>query len=166
MIALARNDSEETQFMQNRFLEMAPQIRRQALRAFRNAGAEARAELTQEAIALAFAMFVRLVRRGKAGLAYPTPLADYSIRQVRAGRRVGCRQNVNDIMSPMAHRAAGPTIPRLACASQRRRWFEPNVMRRSAHRSGRDGSGAPGCGGMVSQVIAAEPADRASTGAG
>ena len=110
MIALLRNDSEDTQFMQQRFLAMLPQIRRQALRAFRSVGAEARAELTQEVIALAFAMFVRLVRRGKAGLAYPTPLADYAIRQVRAGRRVGCRQNVQDIMSPTAHRAAGPTI--------------------------------------------------------
>ncbi len=54
-------------------------------------------------------MFVRLVRRGKAGLAYPTPLADYAIRQVRAGRRVGCRQNAQDIMSPMG---AAPWVRR------------------------------------------------------
>ncbi len=85
MIALARNDSEDTQFVQQRFLAMLPQIRRQALLAFRSAGAEARAELNQEVIALAYSMFDRLVRAGKAGLAYATPLADYSIRQVRAG---------------------------------------------------------------------------------
>ncbi len=112
MIALLRNDSDETQFVQQRFLAMLPQIRRQALRAFRNAGAEARAELTQEAIALAYAMFVRLMRRGKVGLAYPTPLTNYAIRQVRAGRRVGCRQNAQDIMSPVVRRASGPTIQR------------------------------------------------------
>ena len=29
---------------------------------------------------------------------------DYAIRQVRAGRRVGCRQNMQDIMSPVALR--------------------------------------------------------------
>ena len=80
--------------------------------AFRSAGAEARAELTQEVIALAYSMFVRLVRRGKVGLAYATPLADYAIRQVRAGRRFGCRQNSHDIMSPMVRCAAGPTIQR------------------------------------------------------
>ena len=119
MIALLRNDSEYTQFMQQRFLAMLPQIRRQALRAFRSVGAEARAELTQEAIALAFAMFDRLVRRGKASVAYATPLSRFAIRQVRAGRRVGCRQNAQDIMSPMARRASGPTIQRLAAHPER-----------------------------------------------
>ena len=52
-------------------------------------------------------MFIRLVRRGKVGLAYPTPLADYAIRQVRAGRRVGGRQNVQDIMSHRPQCARG-----------------------------------------------------------
>ena len=141
MIALLRNDSDETQFVQQRFLAMLPQIRRQASRAFRNAGAEARAELTQEVIALAFAMLVRLVRRGKVGLAYPTPLADYAIRQVRAGRRVGCRQNRQDIMSPIALRL-GSDDSSGRSASRAGRWFEPNVMRRSTCGSGRDGSSA------------------------
>ena len=107
MIAMLRNDSDDTQFMQQRFLAMLPQIRRQALRAFRNAGAEARTELTQEAIALAYGMFVRLVRQGKAAVAYPTPMAQFAIRQVRAGRRVGCRQNVHDIMWPHPRCARG-----------------------------------------------------------
>ncbi len=131
MIALLRNNSEDTQFVQQRFLAMLPQIRRQALRAFRSAGAEARAELTQEAIALAFAMFVRLVRRGKVGLAYATPLADYAIRQVHAGRRVGCRQNTQDIMSPMVALRLGSVDPTARSASRADWWFEPNVMRRS-----------------------------------
>ncbi len=131
MIATLRRVSEETQFVQQRFLAMLPQIRRQALRAFRNAAAEARAELTQEVIALAFAMFVRLVRRGKVGLAYPTPLTNYAIRQVRAGRRVGCRQNVQDIMSPVAM-CTGPDDPTSRSTSRADRWFELNVMRRSA----------------------------------
>ena len=128
MIALLRNDSEETQFVQQRFLAMLPQIRRQALRAFRSVEAEARAELTQDVIALAFAMFVRLVRQGKEAVAFPTPLADYAIRQVRAGRRVGCRQNVQDIMSHRWRLRSGPTNPRLAAHPAANRWFEPNVM--------------------------------------
>ncbi len=119
MIAMLRKVSEETQFVQQRFLAMLPQIRRQALRAFRSAGAEARAELTQEVIALAYAMFVRLVRQGNEAVAYPTPLGDYAIRQVRAGRRVGCRQNAQDIMSPIARCASGPTNPRFAAHPER-----------------------------------------------
>jgi hypothetical protein len=119
MIALLRNDSEDTQFVQQRFLAMLPQIRRQALVSFRSRGSELRAELTQEVIALAYSMFVRLVCRGKVGLAYPTPLADYAIRQVRAGRRVGCRQNAQDIMAPTARRASGPTIPWLEAHPER-----------------------------------------------
>ena len=163
MIALLRNDSEYTQFMQQRFLAMLPQIRRQALRAFRNAGAEARAELTQEVIALAYSMFVRLVRQGKVGLAYATPLADYAIRQVRAGRRVGCRQNVQDIMSPTVAPRLGSDDPTARSTSRAGRWFELNVMRRSAGRSGRNSSGTLGSGGLVSQSLAAESADRTST---
>jgi hypothetical protein len=56
MIALLRNNSvdNDTELMQERFLSMLPQIRRQAVVAFRNQRAELRAELTQEVIALAY----------------------------------------------------------------------------------------------------------------
>ncbi len=108
MIALLRNGSEETEFVQQRFLAMLPQIRRQVRVAFRGLRVELREERMQEVIALAYAMFVRLVRQGKEAVAYPTPLADYAIRQVRAGRRVGCRQHTQDIMAPTARRARVP----------------------------------------------------------
>ena len=128
MIAMLRNDSEETQFVQQRFLAMLPQIRRQARLAFRGLRVELREERMQEVIALAYAMFVRLVRQGKVGLAYATPLSRFAIRQVRAGRRVGCRQNVQDIMSPVARRSSDATIKLLECASRADWWFEPIVM--------------------------------------
>ena len=107
MIALLRSGSDETQFVQQRFLAMLPQIRRQARVAFRGLRVELREERMQEVIALAYAMFIRLVQQGKASVAYPTPLADYAIRQVRAGRRVGCRQNTKDVMSHRSRRARG-----------------------------------------------------------
>lgn len=53
-----------------------------------------------EVVALAFGMFVRLVRRNKLDPAFPAPLAGYGCRQVRAGRRFGSRLNIRDVTSP------------------------------------------------------------------
>jgi hypothetical protein len=121
MVALSRNNSVKNAdaLVQERFLQMLPQIRQQALLAFRSLRAEARAELTQEVIARAYLMFIRLVRRGKTGLAFPTPLACFAIRQVRAGRRVGCRQNGQDIMSRNRRRSEGLSIQRLEAYHER-----------------------------------------------
>jgi transposase-like protein len=91
---------------------MLPQIRRQALAAFRKQRSEAREELIQEVVANAYRAWVRLVRRGKESVAYPTPLAQFAIRQVRDGRRVGGRQNAQDILSPCAGRLHGFTVER------------------------------------------------------
>ena len=106
MVALVQSNSEvDTQSSQHdRFLAMLPQIRRQALTAFRNQRFEAREELIQEVIANCYRAWVLLVRRGKESVVYPTPLAQYAIRQVRDGRRVGGRLNLHDIMSAQARR--------------------------------------------------------------
>ncbi|HTQ39383.1 MAG TPA: hypothetical protein VMJ32_10160 [Pirellulales bacterium] len=100
-------------FVQDQFLAMLPQIRRQAGIAFRDRRAEAREELIQEVIANAYCAFAQLVRRGKQAVAYPTPLAQFAIRQVRAGRRVGSRLNKQDLLSPYARRIRGFTIERI-----------------------------------------------------
>jgi hypothetical protein len=114
MVALVnRNsvvDSRKTQ--PERFLAMLPQIRRQALAAFRRQRYEAREELIQEVVANAYRAWVLLVRRGIESVAYPTPLARFAIRQVRDGRRIGCRHNAQDIMSPCASRLHGFTVQR------------------------------------------------------
>ena len=114
MVALLKNGltDERKELVHERFLAMLPRIRRQASLAFRHLGTEARHELTQETVANAFCAFVRLARRGKLDLAYPTPLAQYAIRQVRDGRRVGGRQNAQDILSPSAGRLHGFTVER------------------------------------------------------
>jgi hypothetical protein len=54
-----------------------------------------------------------LVSLGKADIVYPTPLADYAIRQTRAGRRVGCNFNVRDVSSPYAQRVQGIVLERI-----------------------------------------------------
>ena len=95
------------------FLTMLPLIRRQAWIAFRGQDAELRHELTQEVVANAYCAFARLVHRGKQGVAYPTPLAQFAIRQVRSGRRVGSQLNKHDLLSSCARRIQGLTIERI-----------------------------------------------------
>ena len=74
------------------FQAMLPQIRRQASIKLRHLRTEAREEFVAEVVARAL-RFARLVEQGRPETARPTPLVIYAIRQVRAGRRVGCRQN-------------------------------------------------------------------------
>ena len=71
------------------FLRMLPRIRKFAARRFRAHGAEAREELTAEAVALAFDMYRRLVDRGLPELAYPAPLAAFACRQVEKSYQEG-----------------------------------------------------------------------------
>ena len=109
MIALMQPDliDGQQELVPDRFLELLPQIRRQASIAFRHYGTEAREELVQSAVALAYQTWVRLVRLGKESLAYATPLAQFGIRQVRDGRQVGGRRSMNDVLSPHASRTRG-----------------------------------------------------------
>jgi hypothetical protein len=97
----------------DRFLEMLPQIRRQALVACRRLDAEAKQEFVQSVVAAAYAAFVRLVELGKEDIAYATPLAQFGIKHVRCGRTVGTRLNVRDIGSPYAQIARGFLVERL-----------------------------------------------------
>jgi hypothetical protein len=115
MVALVKSNSvvDTQKSQQARFLEMLPQIRRQASIAFRNQRFEIREELIQEVIANCYRAWVRLVRRGRELVVYPTPLAQYAIKQVRGGRRVGGRLNLQDILSPQARRHYGITIERI-----------------------------------------------------
>ena len=92
---------------------MLPQIRQQASIAFRNQRFEIREELIQEVVANCYRAWVLLVRRGKKSVVYPTPLAQFAIRQVRGGRRVGGRLNLHDVLSSQARRHYGITIERI-----------------------------------------------------
>lgn len=97
----------------DRFLELLPQIRDQARMAFRGLRPEAREDRIAEVTANAFCAFSRLVQRGKEDLAYATPLAQFAIRQVRAGRRVGTRLSVRDVNSRHGQTIHGITVERL-----------------------------------------------------
>lgn len=97
----------------DRFLKLLPAIQQQARHACRAQDPEARDEFVQEVTANAYAAFVRLARRGKEQVAYATSLAQYAIRQVRAGRSVGCQLNVRDVSSLYAQLQQRITIERL-----------------------------------------------------
>jgi hypothetical protein len=85
--------------MQTTFLEMLPAIRNQANVAFRGLPPQRQEDLIAEVTANAFVAYTRLVERGLADIAYPTPLALFAIKQVRSGRRVGVTLNVRDVGS-------------------------------------------------------------------
>ena len=77
MIAIAKFErpTAQREDFNEQFLEMLPKIRRQAKIAFRGRTPEVLEELIEEVVATRILRFVQLVRRGKAALAYPTPLA-------------------------------------------------------------------------------------------
>lgn len=135
MIAIAKTQSHKQSVptCHERFLEMLPQIREQARMAFRFARFEVREDLITEVVANAFVAFVRLAERGKVDLAYPTPLAQYAIRQVRAGRRVGTKLNVRDVSSRYAQRVKKFAVEQLGeLDEQHGEWREALLEDRQA----------------------------------
>jgi hypothetical protein len=114
MIAITKQVHQDARAKENdRFLDMLPRIRNQARLAFRRLRPEHKDELVQEVVVNAYSAFVRLVHRGKADVAFATPLANFAIRQVIAGRRVATKPSVRDIMSPQARAANGIVVERL-----------------------------------------------------
>ena len=114
MIAITKPVHQDVKAQENdRFLDMLPRICSQARRAFRQLRPEHKDELVQEVVANAYCQFVRLVRRGKASIAYATPLANFAIRQVIAGRRVANKPRLRDVLSPQARSVDGIVVERL-----------------------------------------------------
>jgi hypothetical protein len=114
----------------DKFLAMLPEIRKQAGFTFRRVPFDAREELVQEVVAQAYSLFVRLCQRRKLALVFPTPLAQFAIKKVRAGRRLGSRGNIRDLMSPRAAVMKGFKIEHL---DQRTgQWREALVEDRTA----------------------------------
>lgn len=117
-----------------KFLTLLPAIRDQARFACRGEDPERRQEFVAEVIANCWVAFVRLVERGMITVVYPTPLAQYAIKQVRDGRRVGAKLNVRDVSSSYAQQAKGFVLARLdRYDSENDEWREILI---EDHRSG------------------------------
>ncbi|MBA3311951.1 MAG: hypothetical protein H0T47_01475 [Planctomycetaceae bacterium] len=80
---------------------------------YRGLNAEARDDAVAEAVANAFAVFVRLAERDRQDAATATSLARFAVRQYFAGRRVGNRLNANDVLSPYARQKRKFRLARL-----------------------------------------------------
>ena len=115
-----------------KFLAMLPQIRQRASIAFRSKHLEAREELIAEVVANSYCAFHRLVEGHKEHLACPSPLAEYAIRQVRSGRRVGSRLNRRDVSSPYAQIVNRIAVERLDQFNQDGEWTAMVVEDRKA----------------------------------
>ena len=99
-----------------------------ALHAFREKDRELRYELVAEVVARAYAAFVRLARQGRAELGYATPLALFSIKQVKSGRRMGTKLNVKDVSSEYAQMNKGITLQRLDRYHRRKEMWQEAVL--------------------------------------
>jgi hypothetical protein len=100
--------------LQTRFLAVMPRIETHARISFRHLKCpHQREEAVAECLALTWAWFVRLVRRGKNPEAFISVLADFAARAVSSGRRLCGQEKVNEVLSPVAQRRHGFTVQRL-----------------------------------------------------
>src|SRR5262249_58609257 len=55
-----------------------------------------------EMLALAWKWFLRLIEQGKDPLEFPTAIADFAARAVKAGRRLCGKHKGKDVLNPLA----------------------------------------------------------------
>lgn len=118
---------------EDRFVEMLPTLLQVIRHCLRNQPRRDREELAAEALAAAYVMFVRLVQRGKQGLAFPTPLGTYGARQAIDGRQIATSTNVKDLTSRSCQRRKGVSVTSLNRYDERdERWKEIVVESKNA----------------------------------
>jgi hypothetical protein len=66
-----------------------------------------REDAVAEMIALSWLWFVRLAGKGKDATRFPSALASYAARAVRAGRKVAGKDRAGDVLSPVAQSGCG-----------------------------------------------------------
>ena len=76
--------------------------------------ADRKAELTAEAIGLAWLWHVRLCRQGRDSRQFPTALARFALRAALSGRRLVGQDSSRDALSPLAHRRHGISVQSLS----------------------------------------------------
>jgi len=110
------------------FVDLLPQIHNYVVPAFRHLQDAEQDDAVQDAVAHAFVMFVRLMKRGRVDLVYATVLARFGIGHVRAGRSIGTTSNSRDVASKSAQRRHAFAVARLDRYDfRKRRWLEAVV---------------------------------------
>jgi hypothetical protein len=101
------------------FLSILPTVERHAWFAFRHwHGAHDREDAVAETVAVAWAWYVRLMRRGKDPTAFPSALASYASRHVKSGRRLCGTESTRDALSPTARQRRGFSVQPLRTAGR------------------------------------------------
>lgn len=110
---MARLKVQELAPWKQRFLAMLPSILKFLSMALRTLPPEEKSEAVQEGVVNSFVAYSQLVKRGKENLAFGSVLARFAVSQIRAGRRVGGRLNVQDISSVYAQKRKHFRLERL-----------------------------------------------------
>ena len=112
---------------------MIPVIETHARISFRHLDRDAYEEAIQEAICNACQAYARLVEQGKADVVRASMLADFAVRQVREGRRVGGSLNIHDVTSSYCQKRKNIVLEQLdRHDSETDTWAEVLVEDRSA----------------------------------
>jgi len=114
------------------FENLLPSIQRCATYAFRQFPPTRRQELVDDVVADAYVAYVRLIERRLAALIYPTALAKFAIKRVKAGRQVGCRQSVRDVLSRESQAKQPLAVERLEHQDAHGQWQERLIVDRRA----------------------------------
>jgi hypothetical protein len=100
------------------FLALIPTVERHARFAFRGRPAADREEAAAEAVAAAYASYVRLTARGKDPVRdFPFALIAYAVLHAKVGRQVGSPNSTTDVLSPLAQRKRGFKVEPLPTSS-------------------------------------------------
>jgi hypothetical protein len=96
------------------FLTIWPRIERHGHIYFRHLRCpHQKADAIAEMVALSWSWYVRLAQRGKDATRFPSTLATFAARAVRAGRRVCGQEPAKDVLSPTGQRRHHFAVERL-----------------------------------------------------
>jgi len=111
------------------FLRIAPRIELHGRVCFRGLKClDTRQDCICEMLALAWRWFLRLIELGKDPLQFPSALADFAARAVKAGRRLCGKHKGKDILNPLAQQRFDFMVERLpvsTCRSHESRYSVP-----------------------------------------
>ena len=111
------------------FLRIAPRIELHGRVWFRGLKClDTRQDCICEMLALAWRWFLRLIAQGKDPLQFPSALADFAARAVKAGRRLCGKHKGKDVLNPLAQRRHDfvvELLPVSTCRSHESRYSVP-----------------------------------------
>ena len=107
MTALPLSHLATSRSWQANFLQILPTVQTHAMVCFRQRNPADQEEAIAETLASACISYARLARQKKLAQVYPSTVATYAVKAVRAGRHVGGHQNCRDVLNPLTQKKKG-----------------------------------------------------------